>query len=111
MPLDNRPGPGQFSQLAQQVLDQEKARRLLERLGDEETWAAAWQELAQRGPDAIPVLLEGLERREARIRHLAFRLLEQITGEPLTFQADAPAEVRLRQAAHLRVKLERRKSA
>ena len=31
-----------------------------------------------------------------------------ITGEPVDFQADAADEVRLRQVAHLRARLERR---
>jgi hypothetical protein len=56
----------------------------------------------------VPVLLEALERREMEIRHLAFRLLESVTGEQLTFQSDAPEDVRLRQVAYLRAKLEKR---
>jgi hypothetical protein len=58
----------------------------------------------------VPVLLEALERREVKVRHLAFRLLEQITGESLAYESDAPDDVRLRQVAHLRAKLERRKA-
>jgi hypothetical protein len=68
----------------------------------------AWHELNARGEEAVPVLLEALERRELEVRHLAHRLLESVTGEELTFQADAPDDVRLRQIAHLRVRLEGR---
>jgi lipopolysaccharide export system ATP-binding protein len=97
-----------FSGATQQLLDEEKMRRLVEQLKDREAMPTAWHELAGRGEPAVPVLLEALERRELEIRHLAFRLLESITGEQLVFQSDAPEDVRLRQVAHLRARLERR---
>jgi len=89
-------------------LEQEKMRRWIEQLADPTRMPGAWQELQQRGSAAIPILLEALERRELEIRHLAFRLLETITGESLVYQSDGPDEVRLRQVAYLRAKLERR---
>ncbi len=91
-----------------QMLEHEKMRRWVEQLRDRDTMPAAWHELTSRGRDAVPVLLEALERRELEVRHLALRVLESVTGEPLTFSADAPDDVRLRQIAHLRVKLDAR---
>jgi lipopolysaccharide export system ATP-binding protein len=91
-----------------QLLDQERMRRWVEQLRDRDTMPAAWHELTSRGRDAVPVLLEALERRELELRHLAHRVLESVTGEQLTFSADAPDDVRLRQIAHLRVKLDAR---
>lgn len=91
-----------------QLLEHEKMRRWVEQLRDRDTMPAAWHELTSRGRDAVPVLLEALERRELEVRHLAHRVLESVTGEQLTFSADAPDDVRLRQIAHLRVKLDAR---
>jgi lipopolysaccharide export system ATP-binding protein len=105
------PPAGQFSSSTQSLLDREKLRRLVELFADDARWQTAWHELAARGLDAVPVLLEALERREVKICHLAFRLLEQITGESLAYAADAPDDVRLRQVAFLRAKLERRKAS
>jgi len=42
------------------------------------------------------------------VRHLAHRLLESVSGQSLKFEADAADDVRLRQIAHLRAKLEKR---
>jgi lipopolysaccharide export system ATP-binding protein len=105
------PPAGQFSSTAQALLEQEKMRRLVEALADDARWQPAWHDLSARGLDAVPVLLEALERREVKIRHLAFRLLEQVTGETLAYSSDAPDDVRLKQVAHLRAKLERRKAS
>jgi hypothetical protein len=71
---------------------------------------AAWQALVGKGRAAIPVLLEALERRDMETRHLAFRLLQTITGEPLDYQADAPDDLRLRQVAFLRLRLDGRRA-
>ncbi len=102
------PRPGGFSGSTHLLLEQEKTRRLVERLRDEQAAASAGQELLARGPQAVPALLEALEWRDLRVRYLAFNLLKQIVGEPLTFEFDAPDDVRLRQVAYLRAKLERR---
>ncbi len=104
------PAPGSFSQPTQQLLEHEKMRRMVDLLNSD-SWQTGWHELAMKGLDAVPVLLEALERRQPNIRHLAFRLLEQITGESLSFQADAADDVRLRQIAYLRAKLEPRRAA
>ena len=100
----NRAG---FGGSTQQLLDQEKLRRWIDQLLDRAQMQAAWNELTARGKDAIPVLLEALERRELELRHLALRLLETITGETLRFQADGPDDVRWKQIALLRAKLVR----
>lgn len=100
--------PASFSNAARQVLEQEKMRRLIDRLNEPEQVTNIWHELTTKGQEAVPVLLEALERKELEIRHIAFRILESITGEQLAFQSDAPEEVRLRQVAFLRARLERR---
>jgi lipopolysaccharide export system ATP-binding protein len=105
------PPAGQFSSTAQSLLEREKMRRQVELFADDVRWQVAWHDLSQRGLEAVPVLLEALEWREVKIRHLAFRLLEQITGESLTYSSDAPDDVRLKQVAHLRARLERRKAS
>jgi len=97
-----------FGGTTQQLLDQEKMRRLVNQLKDEATRPAALRELSARGLAAIPVLLEALEMREMEVRHLAHRLLESVSGQGLKFEADAADDVRLRQIAHLRAKLEKR---
>jgi lipopolysaccharide export system ATP-binding protein len=105
--LASTPTVPRFSAAAQELLEQEKMRRLVEQLQDRTTMPTAWHELASRGNEVIPVLLEALERRELEVRHLAFRLLESITGETLNYQSDAPDDVRLRQVALLRARLEK----
>lgn len=101
---------GELSSTARSLLEHEKMRRLVELLVDNQRWQDAWHDLTQRGMDAVPVLLETLERREVKLRHLAFRLLEQITGESLVYQSDAPDDIRLKQVAYLRAKFERRRA-
>jgi hypothetical protein len=44
------------------------------------------------------------------LRHVAFRLLQFITSEPLEFFADAPDEIRNRQIAALRLKLDTKRA-
>ena len=94
-PLFGPSGPGAFSLPTQQLLEHEKLRKCIDLLTTDD-WQAGWHELTMKGHDAVPVLLEALERREQTARHFAYRLLEQVTGETLNYQADAPDEVRLR---------------
>jgi lipopolysaccharide export system ATP-binding protein len=94
-----------FGGSTQQLLDHEKLRRWVDLLLDRGQMQSAWKELSARGPDAVPVLIEALERREVQLRHLALRLLEAITGESLRFQADGPEDLRWKQIALLRAKL------
>ncbi len=98
------PAAPRFSSAAQTVLEQEKMRRLVDQLADRTTLADAWHGLSSKGGAAVPVLLEALERRDLETRHLAAKLLEAITGQPLGFQPDAADDDRLRQVAHLRAK-------
>jgi hypothetical protein len=83
----------------------------VDQLLDRHTMPAAIEELTARGHEALPVLADALERRELEIRHVAHRLLEQMLGEKLLYDAAASDELRLRQAAHIRARIERRKSA
>lgn len=102
---------GVFSSNTKRLLDQEKLRRLIDQLLDRDRMPEAIAELTRRGSDAVPSLVDALERREIEIRHVAHRLLEQLLGESLLFDAGASDELRLRQAAHIRARIERRKSA
>jgi lipopolysaccharide export system ATP-binding protein len=101
--------PSSFKGTVAQLLEFEKTRRLVEQLRDKQSMETAWKELIAKGREAIPALLEALERRELDLRHVAFRCLQFITQEPLDFQADAPEELRFRQVAYLRLRLEGRK--
>jgi len=89
----------------QQLLEHEKMRQWVSLLQDRDQMPHAWHELMTRGMDAVPVLLEALERRELEIRHLALRLLESITGQELVFTSDAPDDLRRSQLAQLRAQL------
>ena len=113
VPETPRPAPPPvtgFRQSVHQLLDEELMRRSVEHLKDRAKLTAAWQALVEKGRAAIPVLLEALERRDIETRHLAFRLLQTITGEPLDYQADAPDDLRLRQVAFLRLRLDGRRA-
>ncbi len=101
------PPATRFSKSTLQLLEEDKMRRLVELLVDRERMPDAWHDLASRGSDAVPVLLEALERREVEVRHMALRVLEAITGENLSFQSDGPDDLRLKQVAHLRARFER----
>ena len=86
------PPAAAFSSSTQKLLEDEKMRRLIEQLKNRADLPNAWHELASRGGAAIPMLLEALERRELEIRHVAFKLLESITGQPHDYQSDAAEE-------------------
>jgi hypothetical protein len=68
-------------------------------------------ELVGSGEDSVLVLLETLERRESILRRRAFEVLKVVAKDagPLDFDSDAPPDVRLRQVAYLRAKLERKR--
>ena len=101
------PPATRFSKSTLQLLEEDKMRRLVDQLVDRERMPDAWHDLASRGSDAVPVLLEALERREVEVRHMALRVLEAIIGENLSFQSDGPDDLRLKQVAHLRARFER----
>jgi lipopolysaccharide export system ATP-binding protein len=93
------------------VLELEKIRRAVEGLADDRTLKASMVELVARGATAIPALLEAMERRDTTLRQRAFEVLKYVTKDsgPLEYDPDGPTEVRLRQVAYLRAKLERRR--
>jgi lipopolysaccharide export system ATP-binding protein len=106
------PAPvGLFSATTQALLNQEKLRRLIDHLADPIKMPAAVQELSSQGDQALPILVEALERRDVAIRHVAHRLIEQSLGEALSFDAAAEDAVRLRQAAHIRLRIRQRTAA
>jgi lipopolysaccharide export system ATP-binding protein len=100
-----RPAPAEPA--VYQVLEQEKIHRLIERLrtGDAEQAAA---ELVQRGPAALPALLEALERRDVEMRRQAHQVLQQILGPDVPFDPYAPEALRRQQIAQLREYHERK---
>jgi lipopolysaccharide export system ATP-binding protein len=89
----------------------ELLRRDIESLADDGKVKTAMVSIVAKGPAAIPLLLEALERREAVLRRRVFEVLKYLAKEflPLEFDPDAPDEVRLRQTAFLRAKLERKR--
>ena len=93
------------------VLDLEKLRRAVEGLADNRTVETSMVELASRGAASVPALLEAMERRDATLRRRAFEVLKYVAKEhaPFDYDPDATTEVRLRQVAYLRVRLERRR--
>ena len=65
-------------------------------------------ELLQRGPDAVPALLEALERRDVDLRRHAFEILQRLLGYQLDFDPYAPEAQRRQQIAQLRERTERK---
>jgi hypothetical protein len=70
------------------------------------TTAAA--ELVQRGLDAVPVLIEALERRDVELRRQAFQVLQSILKGTVAFDPYAPEAHRKKQIANLRDQFERK---
>jgi len=89
------------------LVEQEKVRRLIDRLRTSD-YAAAAAELAQRGPGVLPLLLETLERRDVEMRHRAFEVLQRLLGDEVDFDPFAPEAQRKQQLAMLRSQLERK---
>ena len=92
------------------MLSLELLRRDVESLLDDARVKVAMVAIVGKGPAAIPLLLEALERREPLLRRRAFEVLKYLTKEhtPLEFDPDASDDIRLRQTAFLRSKLGRR---
>jgi len=88
----------------EQLLEQERIRRLIEGLRQNETLRPATEELIRRGRTAVPLLLEALERREVDLRVRACEVLKHILGAAIEFDPYAPEESRQRQMAFLRQK-------
>jgi lipopolysaccharide export system ATP-binding protein len=105
------PAPtGPFSGAVGSMLELEKIRRLVESLADDAAVKAATLELVKKGAVAVPQLLEALEWRDPVSRRRAFEVLKFLAKDagPLDFDPDAPPDVRLRQVAYLRARLDRR---
>lgn len=113
-PAPPLPPPSVFSGAVGHLLDREKIRRWVEQLGSggEVEVRSATLELVQRGSSSVAALLEALERREPVLRRRAFEVLKFIVlkagqARPLDYDPDGPEEIRLRQVAYLRARLER----
>ncbi|HEV3385247.1 MAG TPA: LPS export ABC transporter ATP-binding protein [Gemmata sp.] len=93
------------------ILKLEHLRQTVEKLSSDHTLRPAMIELVGSGEDSVLVLLETLERRESILRRRAFEVLKVVAKDagPLDFDSDAPPDVRLRQVAYLRAKLERKR--
>jgi lipopolysaccharide export system ATP-binding protein len=89
------------------VLEQEKIHRLVERLKTADHAAAA-AELRQRGPAAMPALIEALERRDVEMRRQAFGVLQTLADCAALFDPYAPESQRRQQIVRLREQLERK---
>jgi lipopolysaccharide export system ATP-binding protein len=104
------PGPpaeARAEEAIHEVVEQEKVRRLIDRLRTNEGAAAA-EELRRRGPAAVPALLEALERRDVEMRRQAFDVLRQVLGGEVEFDPYAPEAQRLQQLALLRERAQRK---
>jgi lipopolysaccharide export system ATP-binding protein len=102
--------PGPLGGVAGAVLELERMNDAVEQLADDRTVKAATLVLANRGRTAVAPLLAALERRDPVLRRRAFELLKYVARDagPLDYDPDGPDDARLRQAAYLRAKLERR---
>jgi len=89
------------------VLEQEKIHRLIESLKTAEHAAAA-AELVQRGPAALPALLEALERRDVEMRRQAHQVAQHIVSGPIAFDPYAPEALRRQQLDQLREQFARK---
>ncbi len=109
-PAATPPPLGSLGGVAGAILEQERVQFAVEQLVDDRTLKTATVELLKRGEQSIPALLEALERRDPLLRRRAFELLKFVARDagPLDFNPDAPDDVRLRQVAYLRARLERR---
>lgn len=113
-PVDTPPPVGTLSGslggTAGAILELERLRHTVEKLADDNGLKTAMIELVGRGEAAISALLEALERREGVLRRRAFEVLKVVAkaSGSLEFDPDAPPDIRLRQVAYLRAKLERR---
>ena len=92
---------------AQLILEQEKIQRLVDNLKTAEQAHAA-DELIKKGMNAIPALLNALERRDAELRQHAVEVLQAILKHPVPFDAFAPEAARKQQLAALRELFERK---
>jgi lipopolysaccharide export system ATP-binding protein len=85
-----------------QLLAQEKIHRLVEQLKITSQLRETTKELLAHGQDAVPALLEALERKDIDLRSRSFEVLKHILGGNLQFDPFAPEEHRRRLLAALR---------
>jgi lipopolysaccharide export system ATP-binding protein len=90
-----------------QLLEQEKIHRLIERLKTADQ-AAATAELIERGLQAVPGLIEALERRDVEMRRQVHQVLQHILPGPVVFDPYAPEAQRRQQIADLRERYDRK---
>jgi HEAT repeat protein len=64
--------------------------------------------LVSRGPEAVPALLDALERRDLELRRRAYLVLQHIGGPGVEFDPFAPEPQRRQQIAALREQFRRR---
>jgi lipopolysaccharide export system ATP-binding protein len=110
-PQDNHtPVAGNISM--EQLLEREKLFRVLDVLksNNRDLLAAATAEFLGKGWAGIPVLLDGLERRDSILRDRICLLLAKILGEPVAFDPHAPEEECRHQLGLLRDRLFRKAS-
>jgi lipopolysaccharide export system ATP-binding protein len=101
-PLGGNPG-----EVVHLVLKQETLRRLIENLkADDRAEAAA--ELVRHGVEAVPALIDALERRDVELRRQAFGVLQAILGAGAIFDPYAPEAQRRQQIASLRETTQRK---
>ncbi len=95
------------SEVLSDVVEKERAHRLVEQLTTEEHAAAA-TELYRKPDFAIPALLEALERRDPLLRERAYSLLRKMMPTIATFDPHQPEEVRRQQLHLLRESVQRK---
>jgi lipopolysaccharide export system ATP-binding protein len=89
------------------TVQHENVRVLVERLKSPEAEEAA-RALVQIGRDALPDLLEALERRDVEMRRQAYMVILTILDGVARFDPYAPEAQRRQQIAHLREQLSRK---
>lgn len=93
--------------VAHRVLEQEKLHRLIEKLRTGGAAEAA-AELVGHGQEAVPVLLEALDRRDVELRRQVLGILQTISSSAIVFDPYAPESLRKQQLTDLREQLFRK---
>ena len=75
---------------------------MIDALRDNARTAGVVSELVRRGPEAVPALLEALERRDVEMRRLVFEAIQQILNRQVSFDPYAPESLRRHQLMLLR---------
>lgn len=99
------PPPPPNANLMHQLAEQEQVRRWVEALKSEQTSNAAVPELLKRGPLAVPLLVDALERREAELRVRSLEVLKRLVPSPLAFDPYGTDDTRAKQLTQVRRQL------